>query len=270
MRNRISAGSLLALSLVIFSRSAVAELHQTDTPSTESTWADYKPWVETWYFRTSRTDNSFSNMIQPRLYVPFRMDGQWKGMTRLDTSFVSNGGPAYPRESGGEFNPSVTKLTFWAISPEVLTNITTNIGARLFLPTGYTQKDYGSTQWGIAPQSGFTIKKLRIGPLSEFAPLFRYYMGVSSVSTPPTPLGRLLEIYPTVLLRFDEHWALKIWDQRSVTLNTANGRWFVPMDGAIYYYFNQHWSVAGGGSKQIVNDYPQYQWSAYGRIGYHF
>ena len=270
MIGAISRYLVLVLCHVLLINTAFAELHQTDTPTKDVSWADYKPWVEAWYFRTARTDNSFSNMIQPRLYVPFTMSGQWKGMTRLDTSFVSNSGPAFRHESGNEFNPSVTKFTLWAISPEVLTNVTTNVGARLFLPTGYTQRNYGSTQWGVAPQAGFTLKKLDIGPLTEFAPLFRYYMGVSSVSTPPTPLGRALEIYPTFLFRFSDHWALKVWDQRSITLNAINGKWFIPIDGAVYYYFDKHWSVAGGASKQLVNDYPQYEWTAYGRIGYHF
>ncbi|WVH09366.1 MAG: hypothetical protein EoVTN8_754 [Fluviibacter phosphoraccumulans EoVTN8] len=52
--------------------------------------------------------------------------------------------------------------------------------------------------------------------------------------------------------------------------NAVNGEWFMPIDGVLYYYFDKHWSVTAGGSKQIVNNLPLYQWSGYGRIGYHF
>ena len=260
----------LLVILGLFSGLTLAELHGTNIPNPEKPWSEYQPWIEAWYFRSARTENSFSNMIQPRLYVPFSINEQWRAITRLDTSLVSNGGPAFPHESGRDFNPSVTKFTIWAISPEVLSNTTTNVGARFFLPTGYDQKNYGSTQWAVAPQVGFTVKKIDYGILSEFAPWFRYIIGVSSISTPPTPLARSLEIYPTFVFRIDEHWSVKIWDQRGMTYNATNGEWFVPIDGVVYYYFDKHWSVAAGGSKQIVNNLPLYQWSTYGRIGYHF
>ena len=249
---------------------AYAELHGTNTPDPDKPWSEYKPWVEAWYFRSARTENSFSNMIQPRLYVPFSINDQWRGISRIDTSLVSNGGPAFPHESGGDFNPSLSKFTVWAISPEVLPSTTVNFGSRFYLPTGYDKRDYGSTQWAIAPQVGFTVKKIDYGILSEFAPWFRYVIGVSSISTPPTPLARSLEIYPTFVFRIDEHWSVKIWDQRGMVYNTVNGEWFMPIDGVLYYYFDKHWSVAAGGSKQIVNNLPLYQWSGYGRIGYHF
>ena len=261
---------LLPLLMLVCSELAVAELHETNTPNPDKPWAEYKPWVEAWYFRTARTENSFSNMIQPRLYVPFSINEQWRAITRLDTSLISNGGPAYPHESGKDFNPSLTKFTIWAISPEVLPNTTVNFGSRFYLPTGYTQKNYGSTQWAVAPQVGFTVKKIEYGVLSEFAPWFRYVIGVSSVSTPPTQLTRSLEIYPTFVFRIDEKWSVKIWDQRGMVYNTINGQWFMPIDGVLYYYFDKHWSVAAGGSKQVVNNLPLFEWTAYGRIGYHF
>ena len=119
----------LLVFVLFFSGHALAELHGTNTPNPEKPWSEYQPWVEAWYFRSARTENSFSNMIQPRLYVPFSINEQWRGITRLDTSLVSNGGPAFPHESGGDFNPSVTKFTIWAISPEVLPSTTTNFGA---------------------------------------------------------------------------------------------------------------------------------------------
>jgi hypothetical protein len=254
----------------IWTTFAYAELHGTNTPDPGKPWSEYKPWVEAWYFRSARTETSFSNMIQPRLYVPFSMSDQWRGISRIDTSLVSNGGPAFPHESGRDFNPSLSKFTVWAISPEVLPSTTVNFGSRFYLPTGYDKRDYGSTQWAVAPQVGFTVKKIDYGILSEFAPWFRYVIGVSSISTPPTPLARTLEIYPTFVFRIDDHWSVKIWDQRGMVYNAVNGEWFMPIDGVLYYYFDKHWSVAAGGSKQIVNNLPLYQWSGYGRIGYHF
>lgn len=254
----------------IWTTFAYAELHGTNTPDPGKPWSEYKPWVEAWYFRSARTENSFSNMIQPRLYVPFSMSDQWRGISRIDTSLVSNGGPAFPHESGRDFNPSLSKFTVWAISPEVLPSTTVNFGSRFYLPTGYDKRDYGSTQWAVAPQVGFTVKKIDYGILSEFAPWFRYVIGVSSISTPPTPLVRTLEIYPTFVFRIDDHWSVKIWDQRGMVYNAVNGECFMPIDGVLYYYFDKHWSVAAGGSKQIVNNLPLYQWSGYGRIGYHF
>ena len=260
----------VGIAWLLLSAAAAAELHETQTQNPDKPWAENKPWVEAWYFRNAKNENSFSNTIQPRLYVPFTINERWRAITRFDSSLVSNGGPDFPKESGGDFNPSITKFTLWAISPEILPRTTVNFGSRFYLPTGYDQKNYGSTQWAIGPQVGFTVKKIEYGILSEFAPWFRYVIGVSSISTPPTALARSLEIYPTFVFRINEHWSFKVWDQRGITMNATNGEWFVPVDGILYYYLDSHWSVAAGGAKQVVNNLPLFQWSAYGRIGYHF
>ena len=229
-------------------------------------------WLETWAYRTADTPNSFSNMVQLRYYQPLAIPDArtgWQGMMRLDTSIVSNSGPAFPGESGNQFNPGNTRLTLWANTPESTTNIRASGGFRVSAPTGDKNPNYSAGQWLAGPQAGLTWAPKDFGIVTDFSPLARYMMGFSAVSSQVGTLKRGLELYPSIGLRFSERITMRFWDENAMVLNTNSGTWFLPIDAYATYDFSRHWSVSLGGAKRLTNT-SQYDWSGYGRVVYRF
>ena len=229
-------------------------------------------WLETWLYRTADTPNSFSNMVQVRYYQPFALPGAqtgWQGMMRLDTSIVSNSGPAFPGESGSQFNPGNTRLTLWSNTPEIARDTRASAGFRVSAPTGDKNPSYSAGQWLAGPQAGLSWSPQGAGILTDFSPLARYMMGFSAVSDQITTLKRGLELYPSIGLRFSERITLRLWDENPITLNASNGTWFLPVDAYATYDFNRHWAASLGGAKRLTNT-SQYDWIGYGRVVYRF
>lgn len=229
-------------------------------------------WLETWAYRTADTADSFTNMVQVRYYQPFVIPyapAGFLGMMRLDTSIVSNSGPAFPGESGKQFNPGNTRLTLWANTPESGANIRASGGFRVSAPTGDKSPNYSAGQWLAGPQAGVSWAPKDLGIFTDFSPLARYMMGFSAVSSQVTTLRRGLELYPTIGLRFSERVSMRLWDENAIVLNTNSGIWFIPIDAYITYDFSQHWAASLGGTKRLTNT-SQYDWGGYGRVVYRF
>lgn len=229
-------------------------------------------WLETWAYRTADTPNSFTNMVQVRYYQPFAIphvrEG-WQGMMRLDTSIVSNSGPAFPGESGNQFNPGNTRFTLWANTPNIAQNTHASGGFRILAPTGDKNPNYSSGQWAAGPQAGLTWAPRGYGIFTDFSPTVRYMIGFSPVSAQVTNPKSWLELYPSIGLRFSERITMRLWDENQIQLNTNSGIWFVPMDAYLTYELTNHWSASLGAAKHL-NNMSQYDWSGYGRFAYHF
>jgi len=237
----------------------------------QAAWAD-NGWLETWAYRTADTPNSFSNMVQLRYYQPFALptaDAGWQGMMRLDTSIVSNSGPAFPGEAGNQFNPGNTRLTLWANTPQSAQQIRGAAGFRVSAPTGDNNPNYSAAQWIAGPQAGMSWAPKDAGLLTDFSPLARYMMGFSATNPQVTALKRSLELYPTIGLRLSERVTVRLWDENAIVLNSATGVWFIPVDAYATYVFTPHWSASLGGAKRLTNT-SQYNWVGYGRVTYRF
>lgn len=229
-------------------------------------------WLETWGYRTADTPNSFTNMVQVRYYQPFAIPGtqpDWQGMMRLDTSIVSNSGPAFPGESGGQFNPGNTRLTLWTNTPEIASHTRASAGFRVSAPTGDKNPNYSAGQWLGGPQAGLSWAPKDTGIFTDFSPLARYMMGFSAVSAQVTTLKRSLELYPSIGLRFSDRISARLWDENPIVFNSNNGVWFLPIDAYVSYEFTRHWSASLGGTKRLTNT-SQYDWGGYGRVVYRF
>ena len=166
--------------------------------ATNPSWAA-DAWLETWAYRTADTPNSFTNMVQVRYYQPFAIpyaSAGWQGMMRLDTSILSNSGPAFPGESGNQFNPGNTRFTLWANTPEVASNTKVAGGFRVSAPTGDKNPNYSSGQWAAGPQAGFSWAPNGYGIFTDFSPTVRYMIGFSPVSAQVTSPKSWLELYP--------------------------------------------------------------------------
>lgn len=256
MKRRLSAGLTLA---ALASQACAAEI-------------DNRGWLETWAYRTADTPNSFSNMVQVRYYQPFAIPhtpAGWQGMMRLDTSVVSNSGPAFPGESGNQFNPGNTRLTLWANTPEIASNLRFSGGFRVSAPTGDKNPNYSAGQWLAGPQASLSWTPQELGIFTDFSPLARYMMGFSAVSTQVTTLKRGLELYPSIGLRFSERLTGRLWDENPIALNSNSGTWFLPVDAYFTYELTKHWAASLGGAKRLTN-MSQYDWIGYGRVVYRF
>jgi len=112
--------------------------------------------------------------------------------------------------------------------------------------------------------------------LADFSPLARYMYGfysknstlANSLNQPA--LARRLELYPTLGFNIAPDTQIRFWDENGAVYNSAGGGWFVPIDAMVTHRLNQHFLIALGASKQVVQTYQQYDWSFYGKLSFNF
>ncbi|QWD61083.1 hypothetical protein ICV36_02045 [Polynucleobacter sp. MWH-UH35A] len=191
--------------------------------------------------------------------------GDWHGTVRLDTAYSAVYGPQLPAQSTGTFSPSYAMLTIWGGQAGWLGNL----GARLTAPLG------NAGQWLAGPQVSTSFKPAdsKHTLLADISPLARYMFGFSpkapaGFSAPP--LASRLELYPTVGLNLSPSTQIRFWDENGAVYNAASGGWFVPIDAMVTQSINKNLLIAIGGAKQIVQTYPLYNWTVYGKISLTF
>ena len=84
------------------------------------------------------------------------------------------------------------------------------------------------------------------------------------------PLSRYLQIFPTVGFELSPSTMLRFWDENGMAYNAAGGGWFVPLDAMVTHRLTKDLVVALGASKQLLQTYPQYNWTAYGKVSFNF
>jgi hypothetical protein len=228
--------------------------------------------LEFWGYHDTFGEKTQSDTLKLRYYQPLQFD-RWRGTMRLDTSYVSTYGPTLPEQSSGTYNAGNTMLTVWGNHPNVLKNWEGTLGGRIIFPFG----NYG--QWAAGPQIG-TVYIPRQGSntaLSDFSPLLRYMYGFdtksNSFANNPSqpPLVRNLNIFPTLGFNLAPNTQLRLWDENGISWNTGGGGgWFVPLDAMVTHRLNKSFLFAVGASKQIVQSYPIYDWSFYGKLSFNF
>ena len=227
--------------------------------------------LEFWGYHDTYAPQAQSNTLKLRYYQPLQLD-QWRGTMRLDTSYVSAYGPLLPNQSSGNYTAGNTLLTIWGNHPDILKNWGGTLGGRIIFPFG----NYG--QWAAGPQVGGVFKPVEGGrsPLADFSPLARYMYGfysknstlANSLNQPA--LARRLELYPTLGFNIAPDTQIRFWDENGAVYNSAGGGWFVPIDAMVTHRLNQHFLIALGASKQVVQTYQQYDWSFYGKLSFNF
>ena len=227
--------------------------------------------LEFWGYHDTYAPQAQSNTLKLRYYQPLQLD-QWRGTMRLDTSYVSAYGPLLPNQSSGNYTAGNTLLTIWGNHPDVLKNWGGTLGGRIIFPFG----NYG--QWAAGPQVGGVFKPVEgsRSPLADFSPLARYMYGfysknstlANSLNQPA--LARRLELYPTLGFNIAPDTQIRFWDENGAVYNSAGGGWFVPIDAMVTHRLNQHFLIALGASKQVVQTYQQYDWSFYGKLSFNF
>lgn len=228
--------------------------------------------LEFWGYHNTLLEQAQSDTLKLRYYQPLHLD-QWRGTMRLDTSYVSAYGPNLPQQSAGTFTAGNTLLTIWGNHPNILKNWNGSLGGRVVFPFG------NNGQWAIGPQVGtvYVPEKEASSRLSDFSPLLRYMYAFdrkgNSFATNPNqpPLARNLSIYPTLGINISPNTQIRIWDENGIVWNTGGGGgWFVPLDAMVTHRLDKHFLFAVGVSKQVVQSYPVYDWSFYGKLSFNF
>lgn len=228
--------------------------------------------LEFWGYHNTTGEQAKNDTLKLRYYQPLVLD-QWRGTMRLDTSYVSTYGPQLPQHSSGAYSAGNTLLTIWGNHPNILKNWGGTLGGRIVFPFG------NNGQWAAGPQIGtvFVPAEGSQSRLSDFSPLARYMYGFdtkgNSFSNNPNqpPLIRNLNLYPTLGFNIMPGTQIRLWDENGITWNTGGGGgWFVPIDAMVTHRLNKNFLFALGASKQVVQSYPIYDWSFYGKLSFNF
>ena len=228
--------------------------------------------LEFWGYHNTYGEQIQSDTAKLRYYQPLKFD-QWRGTMRLDTSYVSTYGPASTEQSSGNTSLGNTLLTVWGNHPNILKNWEGTLGGRIVFPFG----NYG--QWAAGPQIGtvYVPPKGSDTRLSDFSPLLRYMYGFDTKgnsfanNSNQPPLARNLNIFPTLGINIFPDTQIRFWDENAIVWNTGGGGgWFVPLDAMVTHRLNKGFLFAVGASKQVVQSYPVYNWSLYGKLSFNF
>jgi hypothetical protein len=264
---------LLTLLLSIFVSASYAEdmlvpLSKFDNDSQRLT--DNKV-LEFWAYHNYDNSDNYQNVLKLRYYNPLAA-GDWRGRIRLDTSYSSSYNSISSANNAGQYSAGNTMVTIWGQDQTFLKPLGALVGGRVIFPFG------NNGQWAVGPQLNWSFipsVDSRIG-VTDFSPLVRYMYGFdtknnSLIVNPNQPaLMRSLQLYPTVGFQLSPNTMLRFWDENGVVYNSAGGGWFVPIDAMVTHRIAKHWVVAVGASKQVVQTYIQYDWSAYAKISFNF
>lgn len=220
--------------------------------------------LEFWGYHEYDGSQNYVDTLKLRYYNPLNI-GDWHGTMRLDTAYTSSYGPQLPAQSPGTYSADNAMVTIWGGKAGWLGNL----GARVFAPLSNTG------QWLAGPQVSTSFAPASKGQtlLADISPLARYMIGFNAkapAGVSPPPLASRLELYPTVGLNLGPNTQIRFWDENGAVYNAAGGGWFVPMDAMLTQRLNRNLLVAIGGAKQVVQTYPLYQWSVYGKISLTF
>jgi len=227
--------------------------------------------LEFWGYHNYLSNDQYQNTLKLRYYNPLEV-GDWRGRLRIDTSYVANYTSNSNVNNSGQYSAGNTLLTVWGQDRTFLKPLGALVGARVVFPFG------NNGQWAVGPQLNWTFSAQvdSILHVTDFSPLIRYMYGFdtknNSFTANPTqpPLARALQLFPTVGFQLAPNTLLRFWDENGAVYNSAGGGWFVPIDAMITHRLTKNWVVAIGASKQVIQTYQQYDWSAYGKISFNF
>jgi len=227
--------------------------------------------LEFWGYHSFESGSNYENTLTLRYYNPLEA-GDWKGRFRLDTSLISS----YNTETAGgntrQYSAGNTMVTIWGQDKEFLNPLRALVGARVIMPFG------NNGQWAIGPQLSWTLKPEvdTLLHVTDFSPLLRYMYSFDTsknsftVNPGQPPLARYLSIFPTVGFELTPKTMLRFWDENGMAYNAAGGGWFVPLDAMVTHRLTNNLVLAVGASKQLIQTYPQYNWTAYGKVSFNF
>ena len=227
--------------------------------------------LEFWGYHNYDGSDNYKNILKLRYYNPLEA-GNWQGRIRLDTSIVSEYNPHMASNNIGHYSAGNTMVTVWGQDRTFLKPLGALVGARVIFPFG------NNGQWAVGPQLNWVFSpqvdsKLHV---TDFSPLIRYMYGFdtknnSYLINPSQPaLLRNLQMFPTVGFQLAPNTTLRFWDENGVIYNSAGGGWFIPIDAMVTHRLTKNFAITVGASKQVVQTYRQYDWSAYGKISYNF
>lgn len=223
--------------------------------------------LEFWGYHNYLGDDQYQNTLKLRYYNPLEA-GDWRGRLRIDTSYVANYTSNSNVSNSGQYSAGNTMLTVWGQDRTFLKPLGALVGGRIVFPFG------NNGQWAAGPQLSWTFSPQvdSLLHVTDFSPLIRYMysFGDKNPTWSQPPPQRALQLFPTLGFQITPSTMLRLWDENGAVYNSAGGGWFVPIDAMITHRLTKNWVVAIGASKQVVQTYSQYDWSAYGKISFNF
>ena len=220
--------------------------------------------LELWGNHDYLGSETYADSFNLRYFNPLNI-GSWSGIVRLDAIYTANYGPLLEAQSTGTYTPTNTFVTIWGGQADWLVNL----GGRIIVPLG------NKGQLSAGPQISTSYRPVNgeRNLLSDISPLARFMFGLDSKAPPgyePTPLARRLDLFPTIGLNLGPNTQIRFWDENGIAFNSVNGGWFVPIDAMVTHRLSNHFLIAIGAAKQVVQTYQLYDWSVYGKIAFNF
>ena len=261
----------LLLSLIVsasYAEDLLVPIYKFDNDSQQLTNSRV---LEFWGYHNYDGGDNYQNILRMRYYNPLEA-GDWRGRIRFDTAYASNYNSISSANNAGQYSAGNTLITIWGQDRTFLKPLGALVGGRVIFPFG------NNGQWAVGPQVGwsFVPEVDSLLHVTDFSPLMRYMYGFNgknnSFITNPNqpPLMRTLQLFPTIGFELSPNTMLRFWDENGAVYNSAGGGWFVPIDAMVTHRFAKQWVFAVGASKQVIQTYPQYDWSTYAKISYNF
>lgn len=223
-----------------------------------------------WTYYFDNADGSTSWRETARLTKPLPLGNEgWRVTLRADLPVIYTDQTGTDNRGGDwEFGwgDALAQVVF--STPELAEDLKLTFGFRSILPTG-DDAPFGSSQWAIGPQAGFSYDAGDWAEGLTLAPTVRWLRGFAPTRDGVTRI-RQWDLYPTVSYKFAPEWTISFWEENPIIYNDRSNNWFVPLDGMIVRSFGERWQIGLGAATALVDDDARYDNVVYGRISAQF
>jgi len=243
---RSKAGSVGALALACMVLAA---------PATAS--EDFHLRAELWNFFQWNEGGSTQDQIVFRAYQNVALGDDWSVTFRQDVpvTMTNKTGTANP---DGDWASGLGDVFAQAVvsTPQILPNTRLQAGLRVVFPTG-GPSPFGGSTYQLGPMAGMSYHIEGLADGVTLRPTFRYLMSVAETE-PDAKEVRKLQIYPRVLVKFDDAWDLEFWHDEPIVYDHVANQWFVPFDATLSWQFAPGAALKVGGSVKLTENSSQY------------
>lgn len=214
-------------------------------------------------------DDSELNKLDLRVYQDFELGGGWHLRMREDLPIVTTDKIGHDNRDG-DWSSHIGDAFLQAVvtTPEIVENITLELGLRTVFPTGGLSP-FGDGSWQLGPQAGISFHFPTIADGLVIAPTARYLFSVHKAYDDADPYKQW-QLYPRAELTLAERWVIGLWLENPIVYDNVTNRWFVPLDVMVTHRFEGPISLAAGFATALVDRQPEYKHMVYGRFTIRF
>jgi len=219
---------------------------------------DFHLRAELWSFNQWNEGGTRQDQIVFRSYQNVALGGDWSVTFREDIplTLTDKVGTANPE---GDWASGLGDVFAQAVvsTPQLLPNFRLQAGLRVVFPTGGASP-FGGETYQLGPMAGMSYHFDDIAGGVTLRPTVRYLMSVAETD-PAAKEVRKVQVYPRVLIKFDETWGLDFWDDEPMVYDRLTGEWFVPFDATLNWQFAPGATLKFGGAVNLTQNTTQYR-----------